>query len=138
MNRIGTWFLAGMLWIAFPLSLQASEDEHADHDAHEAEQGELHDEGGVQLSPAQQEMAGIAVEALQPRDIVSELRAPGEIQLNAYATSRVAPRITAQILERQARLGDRIEKGGVLVTLSSVEMAQAQGDLLVAGLLDGI
>ena len=132
MNRIGTWFLAGMLWIAFPLSLQASEDEHADHDAHEAEQGELHDEGGVQLSPAQQEMAGIAVEALQPRDIVSELRAPGEIQLNAYATSRVAPRITAQILERQARLGDRIEKGRVLVTLSSVEMAQAQGDLLVA------
>ena len=132
MNRIGTWFLAGMLWIAFPLSLQASEDEHADHDAHEAEQGELHDEGGVQLSPAQQEIAGIAVEALQPRDIVSELRAPGEIQLNAYATSRVAPRITAQILERQARLGDRIEKGRVLVTLSSVEMAQAQGDLLVA------
>jgi RND family efflux transporter MFP subunit len=77
-------------------------------------------------------MAGIVVETLQPRDIAGELRAPGEIQLNAYATSRVAPRIVAQVVERQAKLGDRVEKGQVLLTLSSVEMAQAQGDLLVA------
>jgi RND family efflux transporter MFP subunit len=60
------------------------------------------------------------------------IRAPGEIQLNAYATSRVVPRIAAQVLERQARLGDSTEKGQALVTFSSVEMAQAQGDLLVA------
>lgn len=140
MNRIYIWLFAGLLGVALPLSLQASEDKHADHDAHEPEQGEAHEpeqgeaheEGGVQLTPEQQEMAGVVVEALQLRDIVNELRAPGEIQLNAYATSRVAPRIAAQVLERQARLGDRIEKGHALVTLSSVEMAQAQGDLLVA------
>ena len=132
MKRIGLWFLAGFLGVALSLSLQASEDEHADHDAHESEQSEADDEGGIQLSPEQQELAGIVVEPLQLRDIVNELRAPGEIQLNAYATSRVVPRIAAQVLERQARLGDRIEKGHALVTLSSVEMAQAQGDLLVA------
>ena len=132
MNRISIWFLAGLLGVTVPLSLQASEDEHADHDTHESEQGESHEEGGVRLTPQQQETAGIVVETLQPRDIVNELRAPGEIQLNAYATTRVAPRIAAQVLERQARLGDSIEKGHALVTLSSVEMAQAQGDLLVA------
>ena len=132
MNKIVTWLLAGLLGFAAPLSLQAAEDEHADHDAHESEQDEAHDEGGVHLLPEQQEMAGVVVESLQPRDIVNELRAPGEIQLNAYATSRVVPRIAAQVLERQARLGDSIEKGQELVMLSSVEMAQAQGDLLVA------
>ena len=132
MNRISIWFLAGLLGVAVPLSLQASEDEHADHDTHESEKGEAHEEGGVRLTPQQQETAGIVVETLQPRDIVNELRAPGEIQLNAYATTRVAPRIAAQVLERQARLGDSIEKGHALVTLSSVEMAQAQGYLLVA------
>jgi cobalt-zinc-cadmium efflux system membrane fusion protein len=136
MNRIGLWFLASLFGIALALSLQASEDSHsdngADHDAHESEQGEAYEEGGVHLTPEQQEMAGVVVEALQPREIVNELRAPGEIQLNAYATSRVAPRIAAQVLERQARLGDSIEKGQPLVMLSSVEMAQAQGDLLVA------
>ena len=132
MNRISIWFFAGLLSVAVPLSLQASEDEHADHDTHESEQGEVHEEGGVSLTSEQQEMAGVVVEPLQPRDIVNELRAPGEIQLNAYATTRVAPRIAAQVLERQARLGDSVEKGRALVTLSSVEMAQAQGDLLVA------
>ena len=132
MNRMGIWFFAGLLGAALPLSLQASDDEHADHDAHESEQGETHEEGGVHLTPEQQDMAGIVVEILQPRDIVSELRAPGEIQLNAYATTRVSPRIAAQIIERQARLGDRIQKGQPMITLSSVEMAQAQGDMLVA------
>jgi len=132
MNRIGIWFFAGVLWVAFPLPLQAVEDEHADHDAHESEQGEAHEEGGVHLTPAQWEMAGVVVETLQPRDIVNELRAPGEIQLNSYATSKVVPRIAAQVLERQARLGDSVKKGQALVLLSSVEMAQAQGDLLVS------
>ena len=132
MNRIGSWFLVGLLGVVVPQWLQASEDEYAGHNAHESEHGDAHAEGSVHLTPEQQKMAGVAVEVLQPRDIVSEIRAPGEIQLNAYATSKVAPRITAQILERQARLGDRIEKGHALVMLSSVEMAQAQGDLLVA------
>jgi len=77
-------------------------------------------------------MAGIVVEVLQPHDMAGELRAPGEIRLNAYATSRVAPRIAAQVMERQVRLGDAVEPGAPLVTLSSVEMAQAQGGLLVA------
>jgi RND family efflux transporter MFP subunit len=77
-------------------------------------------------------MAGIFSEILQPREVATELRAPGEVRLNAYATSMVSPRIAAQVLDRQARLGDRVAKGQPLVMLSSVEMAQAQGDLLVA------
>jgi cobalt-zinc-cadmium efflux system membrane fusion protein len=135
MNRLGNWALAGLLGTTASLWLQAAEHEHADHDAHGTEPGEMdekHEEGGVHLSPEQQKMAGIVVEVLQPRDERSELRAPGEIQLNAYATSRVAPRIAAQVIERQARLGDHVAQGAPLVTLSSVEMAQAQGDLLVA------
>jgi len=132
MNRISSWFLVALLGAVLPLSLPASEDEYADHDAQGSEQDDVHAEGGVHLMPEQQEMAGVVVETLRPRDIVNEFRAPGEIQLNGYATSRVVPRIAAQLIERQARLGDSVEKGDALVMLSSVEMAQAQGDLLVA------
>ena len=135
MNRMSIWILAGLLGLAAPLWLQAAEDEHADHDAHGNEAGEVHEEheeGGVKLTSEQQAMAGIVVKTLQPRDITGELRAPGEIQLNAYATSRVAPRIAAQVIERHAKLGDAVEHGAPLVALSSVDMAQAQGDLLVA------
>lgn len=93
---------------------------------------EQHRGSAVQLTPEQRAMAGIVSEALQPRDIATLLIAPGEIQLNAYATVEVTPRIAAQVLERHARLGDAVRQGQALVTLSSVEMAQAQGELLVA------
>jgi cobalt-zinc-cadmium efflux system membrane fusion protein len=132
MNRMGVWFFSALLGVAIPLSLQAFQDEHAGHDDHESGYGELHDAEGVHLTPLQQEMAGVVVETLQYHDIVNELRAPGEVQLNAYATTMVAPRVAAQVVDRQAWLGDRIKKGQTLVILSSVEMAQAQGDLQVA------
>jgi len=135
MNRLGNWILAGLLGMAAPLCLQAAEDGPGDQEVHGQDAGEAHaehQEGTVKLTPEQQTMAGIVVGPLQSRAIAGELRAPGEIQLNAYATSRVAPRIAAQVVERQAKLGDHVEQGASLVTLSSVEMAQAQGDLLVA------
>lgn len=133
MNRINSWFLAGMLWVVLPLSLQAAEDGHGGHEEHGTEQEEGHgEEGVVHLTPEQLDMAGVVIETLQPRDVVSFIRAPGEIQLNAYATTVVSLRITAQVVARQARLGDQVKQGQALVMLSSVEMAKAQGDLLVA------
>lgn len=133
MNSVRSWIFTGLLGVSIPVTLPASNDVPAAHD-HAAvdEYHAVHDAGSVQLTREQREMAGVVTERLQPRDIDTELRAPGEIQLNAYATARVSPRIAAQVLERDARLGDRVEKEQALVMLSSVEMAQAQGDLLVA------
>jgi len=99
-------------------------EEHGDHDDHEDKL--------VELEENQIKAAGI--ETLQVKrghypDIVS---APGEVVLNAYRTSKVTPRIDAQITRRHARLGQAMVQGQPLVTLSSVEMAEAQGGLLVA------
>jgi RND family efflux transporter MFP subunit len=85
----------------------------------------------VNLSPTQQQAAGIVTELLTPRALEVALRAPGEVKLNAYSTYQVTPRIGAQVVQRRARLGDRVEVGQPLVTLSSVEMAEAQGNLIV-------
>lgn len=125
MNKTANGLLLGMLVVALPVILQAADNDH--------DRGKGHAEVSVQLAPEQREMLRIVSEPLQPRDIVIEFRVPGEIQLNTYATTMVSPRVAAQVVERHARLGDNIAKGEVLVTLSSVEMAQAQGDLLVAG-----
>lgn len=63
------------------------------------------------------------------------MRAPGEVRLNTYATAQVTPRIPpAQVVAPHARVGDCIERGQPLVTLSSVELAEAQGDLVVTEL----
>jgi RND family efflux transporter MFP subunit len=90
-----------------------------------------HEEGVVHWSVEQQEAAGIVTEILTPRVLEQALNAPGEIRLNAYATWQVAPRIPAQVVERFARLGDTVATAQALVALSSVEMAEAQGALVV-------
>ena len=98
----------------------------ADH-AYEAEEP-----GGIRLTAAQRDAAGIITTVLKLQPVKREVLAPGETALNGYATSQVSPRISAQVMQRHARLGDNVSIGQALVTLSSVEMAQAQGDVLVS------
>ena len=114
-------------------------DEGDDQHGHEGgdDDGDEHDEHGeeesaIQLSAAQMEAAGIKVQSLRASAVAAEVSAPGEVMLNTYATSQVTPRIQAQVIERKARLGDHVEPDQPLVTLSSVVLAEAQGQLVVA------
>lgn len=84
------------------------------------------------LSAAEMKAAGVVVEQITPRRLAEEIIAPGEVVVDAYQSAQVTPRISAQVVARHARLADRVEKGEPLVTLSSVEMAAAQGALLTA------
>jgi RND family efflux transporter MFP subunit len=105
------------------------EDAHAGHDDH-GQQGEA--PGAVRLSPAQRQALKLRTLVLELRPLAATIRAPGEVRANAYATSRVTPRIAAQVVARHARLGDQVPAGQPLVTLSSPDMADAQGDFVVA------
>ena len=107
------------------------EDGH-DHEAEKEDAG--HDEGGsdAELSQKQQALAGIKTVMTQTQTLGLTITAPGEVVLNAYRTSKITPRIPAQIIKRHVQLGDKVEKGQILVTLSSVEMASAQGGLMEA------
>lgn len=89
-------------------------------------------ENVVKMDAAARAAAGIGTARIGMQTLVEEITAPGEVLLNAYAASKVTPRITAQIVHRHARLGDHVTEGQKLVTMSSVELAQAQGELLVA------
>ena len=108
-----------------------AEEDHGDHGGekggHEEEES-----GAVDLTPESMKEAGILVEPLTLQSLEGEVKAPGEVKLNSYLSSKVAPRVEAQIVARHAKLGDTIEKGQPLVTLSGVEMAEAIGELLVA------
>ncbi len=135
--------LLAMLLLTLPTLLWAAKDhDHSNTEAPAAHAGETagsehghgHEEeqNSVHLSAEQIQAAAITVEPLQARPLAIEIPAPGEIRLNAYATSQVTPRIEAQVVKRMARLGDQVEKGQALVRLSSAAMAQAQGTALVA------
>lgn len=115
-----------------------AQEDHGKKDSHVDEEGghegedEEEERGGVDLSPESLKEAGILVEPLTLQNLAGEVKAPGEVTLNSYLSSKVTPRIEAQIVARHAKLGDTVEKGQPLVTLSGVEMAEAIGELQVA------
>lgn len=100
-------------------SAQDGADEHAQN-------------SGIVLSRTQREIAGIAVTRLVRTALPRVIRAPGEVQTNAYTTNIVAPRVTATIVSRSAELGEHVGGGMRLVTLYSHDMAEAQGAFLLA------
>ncbi|MCI0401480.1 MAG: efflux RND transporter periplasmic adaptor subunit [Gammaproteobacteria bacterium] len=91
-----------------------------------------HTVGMLKLDSAEREAAGVITTSIQRLVLTNEIIAPGEVYLNAYRTAKVTPRIAAQVIERRVKLGDDVKRDQPLVLLSSVEMAKAQGDLLVA------
>ncbi len=116
----------------------AHADEHADETEHEGE-GE-HDEGAegehedeapkpIRMTADAMKAAGITLATLAPAILREELRAPGEVVDNAYGTALITPRIDALVVLRHAKLGDEVKAGAALVTLSSVEVANAQAAL---------
>ena len=117
--------------------LNTKAEMHSDHDdeehAHE-EEGHGHGHGeaatDAELSEMQRRMAGIETFVVSHQALGDAIIAPGEVVLNAYRTTKVTPRISAQIIKRHAYLGDHVRKGQPLLTLSSVEMAEAQGVLM--------
>ncbi len=90
------------------------------------------EESPLTIDAATQKQLGIVTAPAESRTLEEELKAPGEVKANAYATTLVSPRIPAQIVRRHKKLGDEVKTGDVLVTLSSVEVAEAQGAYLVA------
>ncbi|MDE0130483.1 MAG: efflux RND transporter periplasmic adaptor subunit [Gammaproteobacteria bacterium] len=123
MNRLRLWALCLCLAVLAPAYAQ-----EADHDEH----GEEEEGSAISMTLDERASAGIVVEAVARRALSESLRVPGEVVVNAYRSARVTTRITAQVVARHVRLGDHVEAGRRLLTLSSVEMAEAQGELIVA------
>ena len=76
--------------------------------------------------------AGIVLAKLGTRPLTDEIKAPGEVKADAYSTVLVAPRIESMVLKRLVKLGDVVKAGQPLVVLSSVQVAETQGALIVA------
>jgi cobalt-zinc-cadmium efflux system membrane fusion protein len=75
---------------------------------------------------------GVVVDTAAIRLLTEELKAPGEVKADAYATTLVSARIPAHVVARKAKLGELVKAGQPLVSLSSVEVAETQGALVVA------
>ncbi|MHC1481317.1 efflux RND transporter periplasmic adaptor subunit [Frateuria aurantia] len=88
----------------------------------------------LRLTPAEIKAAGIVVSVAAPRIVTDRLQAPGEVKVDAYSTTLISPRVASQVIARKAKLGDVVAVGQPLVVLSSIEVAAAQGRLIIASL----
>lgn len=86
----------------------------------------------IKINAASQQVAGISVTTLQPQSLTTFISAPGEVIPNAVLTSKVTTRVSAQVVKRYVQEGQHVKTGNILATLSSVDMAKIQGDLLLA------
>jgi len=89
-------------------------------------------QGIPQMTAKERQSMGIVTTPVDSQRLTGELIAPGEVTINVYRSSQVTSRISSQIIRRHARMGDVVKTGQKLLTLSSVDMAEAQGQLLVA------
>ena len=100
--------------------------------ASEAEDADSHESDPLALDAARRAELGIQVAPTQRRSLPTEVTAPGEVEVNLYRTAQVTPRVDAQVIARHVQMGQTVKAGAPLVTLSSVAMADAQGELMVA------
>ena len=114
-----------LLWACLALAVPA-------YGGEEDERGEAHEADPLALDAQRRAALGIEVAPTVRRSLPVEVTAPGEVEVNLYRTAQVTPRIAAQVVARHVQMGQTVKKGEQLVTLSSVAMADAQGELLVA------
>lgn len=84
------------------------------------------------LSAENLSAAGVRIEVLAPVVLGDSITVPAEIKSNAYNSSIVTPRTAAIVVKRHKRLSETVEVGDPLVTLFSRDVADAEGELLVA------
>lgn len=86
----------------------------------------------IKISAEGQQAAGIKTARLKAKSLPIYLSVPGVVIPNADTTAIVTPRIQAQVIQRLVQVGEQVKTGQVLVRLSSVDMANAQANLLLA------
>jgi cobalt-zinc-cadmium efflux system membrane fusion protein len=112
-----------LLALCLSVAIPAQEDEQG----HEEEENNV-----VEMTADEQSAAGITTASASRRGLSGQIKMPAEVVVNAYKSASVTTRISAQVIARNVQLGDVVEPGQSLVTLSSVDMAEAQGNFVIA------
>lgn len=107
-------------------------DEGGRGDGDESHANDADDDKVVRMDAATMAAAGVKLAKLDAGILAERIRAPGEVLDDAYGTTLITPRVEALVVRRHAKLGDEVDTGTPLVTLSSVEVSEAQAQLAIA------
>lgn len=89
--------------------------------------------GPIRIDPAVIQNMGVRTEAVARRDLASEVRAPGQIQVDEARVAQVNARVMGYAEKLYADVtGQRVEKGRPLLEIYSPDLASAQEEYLQA------
>jgi membrane fusion protein, heavy metal efflux system len=88
--------------------------------------------GGIRMSPAQVEAAGVAIAPVSNGEMTRNLVVPGTITPNSDRVARVPARVVGTVARLDKRLGDLVKQGEVVAVLGSREVADAKSEYLTA------
>jgi len=107
---------------------------HDDHDSDSNNENTEHKDkdkdNEIELSNASIKMAEIQTEAIKLKKIPILISVPGEVVPDPSLFTKISVRISCQVEKLWVNIGDTVKKGQPLVTLSSIEMVEIQGELL--------
>ncbi len=90
-------------------------------------------EGKVQLADDTLKSAGITIQTVGPREMVTTFEVPGEIKADETRVAHVVPRLQGVVIEVVRKEGDRVRAGDLMAVINSRELADAKSAFLAAG-----
>jgi len=120
---------------ALLLNAAAAPDDHHEYDGHgHADQGHDQEHDGhsdeVKLTPEAVERHHVRVEPVRRRALRPTFTAPARLALNAEAVANVGAAVKGRVAELNAKVGDAVKKGDVLLVVESPELGEAQLDFI--------
>lgn len=88
--------------------------------------------GAFQLSEQAQKDAKIEAQFPKPRTLVLTLQLPGEVTLNTDKVSRLAPKVSGNVLSVLKSVGDKVDANERLATLGSSELGTLKVEYFAA------
>jgi cobalt-zinc-cadmium efflux system membrane fusion protein len=84
---------------------------------------------GIEVSARAQRVAGIAVAAVEPREVVPTLTVPGQIMMDEERTAHIAPYFDGEVTSVLKLPGDSVHRGEVLARFHSHSVHETVGAL---------
>lgn len=124
---IGLIAVIGLGWIVYKSSAKSGGGEEASKE----ESGHSEDDEGkeVKLEPELLTSAGIETEGVTQRPAIAKLYVTGAVELNPEKTEMATPLVGGRIESVFYGVGDYVNEGAVLATISSPQLAELHGKL---------
>ncbi|RKZ47852.1 MAG: hypothetical protein DRQ48_03680 [Gammaproteobacteria bacterium] len=122
-NKIRIYFLSYVFILFVSCNAFANEDNEHGHE----EEGEDHEEH-IELSENEIKEFEIKIVKAESGSIKETLTVPGEVTLNPDRLVHIVPRVSGITKNVYKTLGERVETGDLLATLSSRELAEIKAE----------